>query len=134
MGAMFTSCTRAAYWKVGLLFVGDDKYRFSALAAAPSRYNPVTRLQLALHAPPTPFRCQSALSLSSVCHQRYYSLDEYLEDLEDAQRLMRRKFVFLLGIKHPYFLLSSYVRFYMLHVYFEIEVRGHPVVIACSIL
>lgn len=70
MGAVFTSCTRAAYWKVGLPFVGDDKYRFSALAAAPPRYNPVTRLLLALHAPPTPFllpiRFAAILGLAST--------------------------------------------------------------------
>lgn len=58
MGAVFTSCTRAAYWKVGLPFVGHDKYRFST--AAPPRYNPVTRLRLALHQPsytlPLPIR------------------------------------------------------------------------------
>lgn len=62
MGAVFTSWTRAAYWKVGLPFAGDDGYRFSALATAPPRYNPVTRLRLALHAPPTPFSLANPLS------------------------------------------------------------------------
>lgn len=68
MGAVFTSCTRAAYWKVGLPFVGHDKYRFST--AAPPRYNPVTRLRLALHQPsytlPLPIRFPPILGLAST--------------------------------------------------------------------
>ena len=88
MGAVFTSCTRAAYWKVGLPYAGDDGYRFSALAAAPPRYNPVTRLQLTLHAPPTHFPLANPLSLLfSRCHRRgYYSSAEYSEELRGKLR------------------------------------------------